>query len=238
MATAISKEELQKLLDDGLKVREIAEKCSLSVPYVYELVGKYGIRLDRCRRHSEAELQRIQQLLDSGISVTDVARIMGTTRDSMAYVVHKYKLKVRKDIKRHGNNKLMQITHQYYKENMSISDIATNWGVSEAEMRAWMVKSHIIKPQNSYAIKPKKRIVDDSVQMSNAYLDSMFRECPQCGKQYMCRSISDWAYKFRPVNIDKNVAYCSWTCLQKAKAEDASKRKNKKYDSVEDYLYA
>ena len=47
----------------------------------------------------------------------------------------------------------------------------------------------------------------------------MFKKCPVCGKKFEMLHPSVWAY-----NIDKKQFFCSWTCLQKHRAQKEEER--------------
>lgn len=221
----VSKEELQKMIDEGQRVPEIAETLNVQPRYVYRLISKYGIDYLRQTKYSDKMLKQIQDLCNQGLTIEQVADEMHTTYNAISWAMRRYHID-KPEVKR-PMPKLMQIRSQYFTEHKSVSEIATIWGTTEEEMLKYM-------SENKFFHKTTKKMISHEAgeEIPDSLFDDWFRTCPVCGRQYSIRDRSSYAYKlthYSKKDGTKVKYFCSWTCIQKFRREHTKKRKEDIY---------
>lgn len=222
MAVVIEKDELQRLIDDGKKVKDIAEMLHVGHQYVYKLIAKYGIEINPRTKYTEDSLKQIQQLYDQGFTMEQAAVQLHMTYSAIGWVTRRYHLnppKVKKALP-----KLMQIRSQYYTDHLSVAEIADRWGVTEEEMRSYMTE-HKFFSKGAGPIKTHETGDD----IPSTFFDDWFHTCPVCGKSFAVRDCRNYAYKVLNYKRmgSKSFYFCSWSCIQKF-CKDESEKKVKK----------
>lgn len=207
---AIPKQRIESLIKQGLRPPEIAKALNISTAYTYELIKYYRIDFTRARKHTDEELEHLQELLNEGNSIGEAAVIMGLTYNMVKWMVHRYGLKTSEGNRRRRIGMVTNVKRMYYEDKMSIADIGMHYHLTEAEMKYYMEKHSIIKADKSIVTIPKKFIKDAKPAV---YIEAMFRTCKQCGKEFACNDPGEWAYKLK--NHQKPlVFFCSWHCIQ------------------------
>lgn len=226
MAVA-TREQLQAMINEGMKPREIAEELNINIKYIYKLMQRLGVEYNHASKYSEKQIQKMQELMNQGMTYEEVAREMKTTRDAISWIARRYHLKPAQ-VKRVP--KLMQIRSQYFTSGLSVREIADNWGVSEAEMRHFMIENNIIKETPNYAFPTHKNTKDIRV----GFFDNWFKTCAKCGKDIAVRDSATYAYKLHS-NSNLAMYFCSWTCIQayrEAQKVEKERRKKAKHEAI------
>jgi transposase len=92
----MEKEALEKYLADGLTLREIGERTGKHLTTVGYWVKRYGLRAANAERfapkRSGITRSRLEQLVEQGASLNDLAEVLGLSKSTVRHWLRKYDL--------------------------------------------------------------------------------------------------------------------------------------------------
>jgi transposase len=90
------KEELEQYLAEGLTLREIGERTGKHLTTVGYWMKRHGLRAANAQRFapkfSEVDKERLEDLIDQGASLRDLAEVLGLSTSTVRHWLQKYGL--------------------------------------------------------------------------------------------------------------------------------------------------
>ena len=154
----VSKNDLQKLVDEKKSVAEICEICSISVHQYKRLIKKYEIITPRKASKdnvSSIRKETLNALLAEGKTVNEICKILKINPSTYGNLLKRFDIKTNfQDIRENATNITKEALQEMLAKGKSPKEIANEFGVSTA-----CCLNHLKK----YGLKTERTIVKENI---------------------------------------------------------------------------
>lgn len=170
-ATSITKEKLQKLVDNKLSVTEICEKLKIDKSTFYRTLKRLNIKYSYQKHSREIQIskERLQELAESGKTTKEIARELGISVTTYHQKVKEYNIKtiLRDSIDKIQNINIEEIQNDI-NNKIKIKDLCQKYNITNSTYSAIIRKYSLDTPTRTCQSRISKTSKDEILKLKNA----------------------------------------------------------------------